>query len=117
MTPQKTDMPVEIYDGGYTKGAIGYCSHGKWAGWIFWKHPDGQWVSLCKIPERTAHKSREAELLACIEKMHAAYSRDIERAIQIMAELGRHCDPASSMVAQMEKVTGYADIIKQAKGE
>jgi hypothetical protein len=52
MTDEKKDAPQLIYSGDYTKGAIGYCSSGRWAGWIFWKHPDGQWVSLAKIPDR-----------------------------------------------------------------
>ena len=45
------DEPKAIYPGDCTKGEIGYCNAGRWAGWIFWRHPDGQWVSLAKIPD------------------------------------------------------------------
>ena len=43
-----------IYAGMATKGALGICESGEWKDWIFWKHPDGQWVSLCKLSERSA---------------------------------------------------------------
>lgn len=94
MTPEeKGTIPDVIYVGPY--GTIGYCSKGRWARWIFFKHPDGQWVSLAKIPpedNNTPHKSREAELLACI--------RDL-----------------ADMVDEPERWKVYADIIKQARGE
>lgn len=46
--------PQTVYSGAFTKGAIGFVSHNstsRWAGWLFWKHPDGQCVSLGQIPE------------------------------------------------------------------
>jgi hypothetical protein len=27
------------------------CIGGKWNGWKFWKHPDGRWVSIKKLPQ------------------------------------------------------------------
>jgi len=42
----------EIYKGMMLNNAIGICLDGSgWNGWLFAKHPDGQWVSLCKIAE------------------------------------------------------------------
>lgn len=29
----------------------GVCLDGKWKGWLFRKHPDGQWVSVKKLEE------------------------------------------------------------------
>ena len=29
----------------------GVCLDGKWKGWFFRKHPDGQWVSVQKLVE------------------------------------------------------------------
>lgn len=29
----------------------GVCLEGKWKGWLFRKHPDGQWVSVRKLDE------------------------------------------------------------------
>ncbi|QWY83221.1 hypothetical protein [Rhizobium phage RHph_X2_25] len=29
----------------------GVCLDGKWKGWLFRKHPDGQWVSVRKLDE------------------------------------------------------------------
>ncbi|MBN7804860.1 hypothetical protein JZX86_05715 [Agrobacterium rosae] len=29
----------------------GVCLDGKWKGWLFRKHPDGQWVSVRKLEE------------------------------------------------------------------
>lgn len=64
MTDKTPDaLPKEIYSGEFTKGAIGYCSSGHWAGWIFWKHPDGQWVSLAKIPDRAAPHAEAVRVL------------------------------------------------------
>ena len=47
----------------------------------------------------------------CIKALHAAYAADIEKAIEIMAELGRACDPADSMIRQTEKTTGYTQAL------
>ncbi|TDW20513.1 hypothetical protein EV128_125143 [Rhizobium azibense] len=30
---------------------VGVCLDGKWKGWLFRKHPDGQWVSVRKLDE------------------------------------------------------------------
>lgn len=46
--------PQAVYNGAFTGGAIGFVPHNstsRYAGWLFWKHPDGQWVTLGKIPE------------------------------------------------------------------
>jgi hypothetical protein len=40
------------------------CGH-HWAGWILYKHPDGQWVSL-----RKATDADIAELSAAVSKAH-----------------------------------------------
>lgn len=29
----------------------GVCLDGRWKGWLFRKHPDGQWVSVRKLDE------------------------------------------------------------------
>jgi len=38
----------------YSAGAIpnlGFSTEGEWAGWVWFKHPAGQWVSAGKIPD------------------------------------------------------------------
>lgn len=40
-----------IYSGGMFEREIGCCVEGRYAGWLFAKHPDGQWVTIAKIPE------------------------------------------------------------------
>jgi hypothetical protein len=37
-----------IYKGGYVRD-LGIALDGSWEGWLFFKHPDGQWVSLANI--------------------------------------------------------------------
>jgi hypothetical protein len=58
----KTIEVEEIYHGTMLNNPIGFCSSGKWRGWIFAKHPDGQWVSIAKIgypiPEQKCHKEK-----------------------------------------------------------
>ncbi len=44
------DEIIQLYHGPMAR-PIGYCTEGPFKGWIFAKHPDGQWVSLAKIPE------------------------------------------------------------------
>jgi len=64
-------------------------------------------VDLCKVKET-------------LEGLHSAYVQDIEKAVEIMHELGRKVDPAESMIRHTEKVTGYQqslDDIKKAMGE
>lgn len=34
-----------------TSANEGVCLDGKWKGWLFRKHPDGQWVSVRKLDE------------------------------------------------------------------
>lgn len=38
-----------IYHGQLTKGELGICNEQKFNGWLMWRHPDGQWVSLCDL--------------------------------------------------------------------
>ncbi len=47
------DEIIQLYQGPMAR-PIGYCTEGPFKGWIFAKHPDGQWVSLAKIPEPEA---------------------------------------------------------------
>lgn len=64
------DEPKAIYPGDCTKGEIGYCNAGRWAGWIFWRHPDGQWVSLAKIPD-----DKSADRPAAVSRADAIAAR------------------------------------------
>ena len=44
------DRLTTIYQGGYIPSlAIQLDPEHEWHGWLFFKHPDLQWVSLCKI--------------------------------------------------------------------
>ena len=46
--------PQTVYGGAFTKGEIGFVPHNstsRYAGWLFWKHPDGLWITLGQIPE------------------------------------------------------------------
>lgn len=31
------------------------CVGGRWDGWLMWKHPDGQWVSVRKLEQERPH--------------------------------------------------------------
>lgn len=33
------------------RGEMMYVTEGEWKGWLLYKHPDGQWVSLRKATE------------------------------------------------------------------
>lgn len=35
----------------------GVCIGGRWNGWLMWKHPDGQWVSVKKLDRVEATKN------------------------------------------------------------
>lgn len=48
---------------------------------------------------------------AALKAMHGQYSADIALAIEIMAGLGRVCDPAENMIEQMERTTGYIEAL------
>lgn len=39
----------EIYQGGYIAD-LGIIEEGQFKGWLVFKHPDGQWVTLAKLP-------------------------------------------------------------------
>jgi septal ring factor EnvC (AmiA/AmiB activator) len=74
----------EIYKGMMLNNAIGICLDGSsWHGWIFAKHPDGQWVSLCKIDMWQALTSTEAELQAEREKVKYYHDKNQEKCAEI----------------------------------
>jgi hypothetical protein len=51
----------QIYKGMMLNNAIGICLDGSnWHGWLFAKHPDGQWVSLCKIAHIDALQTKNS---------------------------------------------------------
>lgn len=39
-------------------------SEGEWNGWLVYRHPDGQWVTLRKATEEDIHKLSQAMVLA-----------------------------------------------------
>ncbi len=47
----REDGIVPIYEGSSLARELGYCTKGSFKGWIMARHPDGQWVSLGKVPE------------------------------------------------------------------
>jgi len=53
----KQDEIEVVYDAEMTREPLGYCKSGNWTGWIFTKHPDGQWVSLFKVPVMETHQA------------------------------------------------------------
>lgn len=41
---------IKFYDKGSSREMM-FVYEGEWADWIFYKHPDGQWVSLRKATD------------------------------------------------------------------
>lgn len=55
------DEIVTLYHGPMLNRAVGYCKEGRYAGWLFAKHPDGQWVTIGKVPEHGSRDSTPTE--------------------------------------------------------
>jgi hypothetical protein len=81
--------PIELYRGMMLNNAIGYIAEGAYAGWICAKHPDGQWVTICKLPvadlERKLIAARAA-LVALRNRMNAMIPRNTD--LIAIADLG-----------------------------
>lgn len=55
----------DIYYGMMLKEPLGICvDKSNWHGWLFSKHPDGAWVSLCKLEDYEVAERKIAELEA-----------------------------------------------------
>jgi hypothetical protein len=42
-------------------GHYGVCIGGRWDGWLMRRHPDGQWVTDCKLERRSPSEGAEHE--------------------------------------------------------
>lgn len=67
--------------------------------------------------ERDHLKETNAALLSALQALRAEYISTVERAVEIMGELGRTCDPAQSMIDHMERLTGTSAAITKAGGK
>ncbi len=59
MTPARgVDVAVKMICLPHPMQEFAVCAGGRWDGWLFWRHPDGQWVSREKL--KTAPPAPEA---------------------------------------------------------
>ena len=92
--------PVLLYKGMMLNNPIGYCSEGKWAGWLFAGHPDGQWVSICQLPvsEKTDKESFERdhpELMKLAEE-HLEETEQMAERIRELSDSLTICETTSA---------------------
>lgn len=53
--PEVQEEPImpevrHLYKGFMLDKELGFCVRGDYAGWLMARHPDGQWVTLAKLP-------------------------------------------------------------------
>lgn len=99
-------QPKEIYNGAFTSGALGFIPHNstsRYAGWIFWKHPDGQWVTIAKIPETLPTNARVEikALYEAAEKMAEA----LEGVMRSSINPQTHANPSLSDINKYREAT------------
>jgi hypothetical protein len=56
------EVMVETHDG---KHAVSL-EEGRYFGWVFYKHPDGQWVTLRKATEQEIEDAKQARTIRSI---------------------------------------------------
>ena len=94
------DRLTTIYQGGYIPSlAIQLDPEHEWHGWLFFKHPDLQWVSLCKI--------NRIEELEAENEIQKAANEDL-RCACLQDDEGWLCDEKAklaSRIAELERLS------------
>lgn len=87
---------ITIYAGGFIPD-LAICNEGPFQGWLFAKHPDGQWVSLAKLPPPadSPRCTEEAGLEAAVVKAAV----DFVWAARLLSEAGKQDAVESTLIA------------------
>lgn len=64
-----------LYHGMMLNNTIGMDESGNMEGWLWAQHPDGQWVSLCEIPNYKAMKAEIAKYKKYINELEESNSK------------------------------------------
>jgi hypothetical protein len=125
---EEKQEPRVVYSGPMVNRLIGYMDEGPWKGWLFARHPDGNWVSLCSLYKAISHmnelESRMAEMRRWVDDLQShmfvncvycghRYGPDPGTPVAMAEVLKRHIEkcPEHPLRAAMEKIEKLKDAL------